>query len=255
VKTRIWGLLLLVLVAVPASRAEEEARRRPVAFQAGEKEKYVFKMGGKAIGEQTAECQSVVPAREKGMGTWKFAINLNIEGQGKITMDGSVTLDTTVKPTAFTLSATFGGMTTRVTCAFSPGKAKAVISAGGNDLKQEAAWSETDYLLVNNLVTSFSFITRSLGIEPGQKKTIRAFSPNVMQTLEVTFTALPKTEKIEIGGKTVECVVCDVAPIQSRVHLERESGALLRLTSEGQNLLIERTDWPPQKPKSPPPPT
>src|SRR5262249_24522766 len=89
-----------------APKPKEEAapptgERKPITMKAGEKERYIFKMDSKTIGEQTAECVKTESRVGKKVSDWKWAIRLTLEAQGqpiKLNMDGTFTVTDTVAP-------------------------------------------------------------------------------------------------------------------------------------------------------------
>jgi hypothetical protein len=215
--------------------------RSPLNVAQGEKERYVFRMDGKGIGEQTAEC-----ARADATGSaWKFAIRLNVAGQGapvKVSMEGTFSLNERAGPTALSLDADVNGAKQKVSYTFQPTRVLVTMNIGGREIRRESARDGAEFLQMNNLLTPLSLATRVLRIAPGQKVATSFFAAGAQQKLDMTFAALPKTETIKIGGREVDCVVCDVSPIANRFYLARDTGELMRVTVEAQKIVIEREE-------------
>jgi hypothetical protein len=93
---------------------------------------------------------------------------------------------------------------------------------------------------MNNLLTAFRLVTRSLGLKPGESRTEPFFAASTMQTLDMTFRAAKELRSVKINGTARTCLVCDVEPIKNTFFLDTESGELLRVEASAGQLVIER---------------
>lgn len=218
--------------------------QKPLAFKVGDTEKWSFAMDGKSVGAMDAACTAVrAGSGKQQLFDWKYNLKLALPVQGQqvnLTMNGTFTVNDSGHPTAVTLNADVNGQAQKLTGSFGGGKAKITAQAGGQTMNRDAAISGKEFLSINNVMTLMSIATRALNIQPG--KTVKAplFAVEMMRSLDITFAAQPTTETITVGGKKVECVVCDVAPIQARLHLSKATGEMMRYTMAAQKLVIER---------------
>jgi transglutaminase-like putative cysteine protease len=218
-----------------AESQEERPARSPLAVTRGERERWVFTMDGKEIGAQTAEC---VRSDENGS-EWKYTLNLDAGGQ-KVRADGSFTLNHEGIPSRFLLKADAGGMAQQVEAAFGPRKVGLRIKVGESPVSREVDWSGKALLLPNNNMTCISLITRLLRPEPGKSTTAPVFSPEAMQSINLSLASEPRTETIAYQDVETECVVVNLSPVPGRLHVRRSDGALLRFEIQQARLLIER---------------
>jgi hypothetical protein len=89
-------------------------------------------------------------------------------------------------------------------------------------------------------MTCISLITRLLRPEPGKSTTAPVFSPEAMQSINLSLASEPRTETIAYQDVETECVVVNLSPVPGRLHVRRSDGALLRFEIQQARLLIER---------------
>jgi hypothetical protein len=237
------GRTLAAFVGAALIASGAWAQPKALSFKAGDAEKWTFSMAGKPIGTSTATCTAARQVGGKRLSDWRFGIKLNLSQQGQqvqLAIDGTFTITDKGNPTALAITATVNGQQQKLSGTFAGSKAKLTAQAGGQSQSREAAITGKEYLSINNVMTLFSIATRALGIQPG--KTVKApfFAVELMRSLDITFAARPRTETISFGGGKVECVVCDVSPIQARIHVSKATGEMLRYAVDAQKLVIER---------------
>jgi hypothetical protein len=98
-------------------------------------------------------------------------------------------------------------------------------------------------MLMSEMSTLFSLITRTLRIDPGQHASAPLFVINTLQNADFTLTAHHDTETLKVGDHDVECVVCD-ATGGSRYWLDRKTGALVRARIDAQKVVIDAVTMP-----------
>jgi len=220
------------------------AAPRDLVCRAGESEKWAFAAAGKPIGTMDATCTSVRKGAASGpLCDWRFGLKLDLNVQGravKLAMKGTFTLNSKGRPTVAAINATVNGQAQKATITFAGRKAAIASIAGGQAVRKGAPITGQEYLSINNVMTLLSLATRTLGVQPGQTVKAPFFAVEMMGSLDFTLTAKPKTETVTVGGKKVECVVCDVSPIGARIHLSKATGEMVRYAMESQGLVITR---------------
>jgi hypothetical protein len=219
------------------------AAPKPLAFKVGDAEQWAFTMDGKSIGTMNATCTSVRQQGPSTLADWRYAVKLDMAIQGqtlKMSLNGTFTVNELAFPIRAFLDATVNGQSQRVTVTFSGGKARMTLSAGTTSANREAAITGREYLSLNNVITLMSLATRALRPEPGKSVKAPFFAVEIQKALDITLAARPKTDTISVAGKKVECVVCDVSPIQATFHVSVQTGELMRYAMEAQKLVIER---------------
>ncbi len=219
------------------------AQPKSLTFKAGDAEKWAFSMNGKPVGTMEATCSAVRAEANRQLFDWKYSLKLSLPVQGQqvnLAMSGTFTVTGSGAPTAVTLNADVNGQAQKLSGTFGGGKAKMSIQAGGQFMSPDAAITGKEFLSINNVMTLMSIATRALNVQSG--KTVKApfFAVEMMRSLDITFAAQAKTETITSGGKQIECVVSDVAPIGARIHTSKATGEMLRYAMPAQKLLIER---------------
>lgn len=245
------SVLFLACVLAASSAA---AQRKPVDVKAGERERWLFTAADKPIGSQTATCKAVAKRDGRTVSDWtvKVALSLEVGGQPiQLTMDGGFAVTDMVEPVSLNLSVTGAGPDQTARFAFPPGKARLEAVVGGRKQTKEVARKGDEVLQVNNVITLLNLTMRSVRPEPGKDTSVPVFATNMMQRVEFTLRCDPKTETLTIGGTPVECVVVDVAPIQHRCWVRKDSGELERIEVASQKLVIARQPLEPEPAPAP----
>jgi len=239
VRRTIVTIVGLVVLAVGAS-----AQPKGLTLKAGDAEKWAFTMDGKSVGTMDATCTAVrTGGDKKPLYDWKYGLKLDLNVQGQqvaLAMNGTFTVTGNGNPTALTLNANVNGQAQKLTGTFAGGKAKLSAEGGARSMNQDVAITGKEFLSINNVMTLFSIATRKLQIQPGKTVTAPFFAAEMMRSLDITFKAAPATETIAVAGKKVECVVCDVKPIEARIHISKATGEMVRYAMPAQKLVIER---------------
>lgn len=212
----------------------------PFTARVGERERYRFSIGGKQIGEQTAECTGVGPAGE--WSEWRYSVTLELGAAPNLVnlkTDGSIRVSDRARPISITLTATVNGGKQQVDYTVSGDKANAHVQAMGQDIRREIDLPRDAMLQVNNLISALSFTTRAIRLGPGGEAKVPCLAATGLQVMELAFKAQPQPSEVLVGDRKVQAVVADIAPIATRVYLEPETGRILRLTADAQKLVVE----------------
>ena len=232
-----WVLCVATALVAVASCASAQGGK--VSAVKGATERWTFVQNGIEIGKQTAECTAVRGA----LSDWQFQTVVSAPAQGKmisISMNGTFTIAADGKPVAMALQADANGVKQQAAYTFAGKKVTAKVSAGGQGMTRDVALSGSETLQLNNVITLMSITTQSLRPQAGKTCSAPVFAAGALQTLNLTLTALAKTETITAGGKRVECVVVDAAPIANRLWCDVKTGELMKVAATAQGLVIER---------------
>jgi len=237
-KRACW-LAAVAVLAIPGSRAVGAM----LDVKAGEKERWSFVMAGRPVGSMSAECRAVRKTAAGAEADSTYNLKLNLPAQGseiRLSMKGAFTLSRTGTPVGLSIDADAAGQRQNVKVRFASGKATLTGTVGGQAIRKSAAVTGKEFLSVNNLMTLLSLATRVLRPAPGNSVTAPFFAIEMMQSVDLTFAARSKTETLRVGGRNLECVVCDVAPIAAKIHVVRATGEMVRYAMDAQQLVIER---------------
>jgi hypothetical protein len=171
--------------------------------------------------------------------TLKLALTMGAQNVN-VSMDGTFSVTDKNSPVALTINANVNGSAQKAAYTVEGKTINLSANAGGQDIKRSAQLSGTEALSVNNLMTLMSLATRTLNIGPGQSVKASLFSAEALRSIEITFAAQPKTEQVTIAGKQIDCVVCDISAIASRVYLDKATGEMVKYVMASQGLEVTR---------------
>jgi len=239
--TTIFGIGIVAgasFLAVPHALSNRSAT--PLSSLAtGYSEHYTFRTGNKSIGTQSATLTST----SNGLQTWSFNIDLLIPTASKsitLKQTGTFVIDSTAHPVRFDTTSVVNGAKQGEKITFNNGTAKIVLDPAVPSIASSFPVSGHPYLLVNNLLTLMSLITRVN--HNGAKGSLDAptFSVNVLRPVDLNIKPLTATVINGIPSHVCKATFSGtgIPSTTNEFTLADSTGELLRLTDKSQNLVV-----------------
>lgn len=199
---------------------------KPLSWELGKTYKFLYKQGGKELGTETFTIES---GDQAGTPTYTVStdVQLKLNLITTVTTKTELIVEQNAKPISFTQQASALLQNVKIECTFKDAIVEQKIS-GTKNLTREISLAPRSYCFDNNLMSSWVTICSQLPIEVGKSITVNTYHPSTMQTIPLTFTP-QELKPLEVAGETLNCFVCDVAPIKNTFWIS-EDGRFVKVT-------------------------
>jgi hypothetical protein len=237
----VFGAALSALLGVRAMADVSSTTATSADLVPGYTETYTFSTAGKSFGTQSATLTKV----ENNQETWSFTIDLMVPTSGTPTIPllkqtGTYTVDSDFRPINLDTTAVTGGASQgeklsfadgNVTCDFDPSIAAVAHSfpVGGHP-----------YLVVNNLISLLSLVTRANRNIGATGLVVNGFSGNALRPLQIMFHPMPSPVQQDKAYSVYQMMltVPGLPQVTNIVWLSNRTGEIVRLIDNSQNLLV-----------------
>ncbi len=222
-----------VIAYEPANRelsAEQPAAARPLPWKDGQEYVYQYTKSGQDIGKETFR---FLQTDVDGQPTIQLRDVLDLV-DGAVVVKGEALLvaKRNAQPISFHRNLDAAGRKFVMDCDFQGDVVKTRITGDVNmsrDIKIDSSVRCFD----NNLLGSFALICSQLPLESGKTINVRTFHPSSLQIIPLSFE-VGEIEKLQVGGREVECFKCMVEPLKNNFWISRDG----RLVQVGQGPLL-----------------
>lgn len=201
-------------------------------------EKYTFRIDGKVIGTQDAALMSSTASTQ----TWSFNMNLTVPMYGQTTQlaqSGQIVVDNAANPVSLTTTVTLDKKSQNETLAFSNNKVSISLAPPITAVPASFQMSGPSYLLINNIITTFSIVTRSNRLPVDKPTMWQMFNANLLQPVVLTLTP-SSAVTLHVHARPVKCHIFDVSPIGNRLWVSDDDGGVEMVSDPAQKLEIVR---------------
>jgi hypothetical protein len=205
----------------------------------GYSETYVFKIGGKSIGEQSA----TLTKTENGLQTWTFSLNLAIPHNGQmisLIQSGTFVLDSEERAVSLDTTALVNGATQKEILNFADGEVNDSLDPPVAAIKNTFPLTGHPYLVIDNVITLISLAARANHAHLAQSPTMQAFSANAFLPLMMSFA--PTVGAASTDGTSKPYVLTltgqSIPTVTQDIMLSHATGEIVRLDDPSQGLEI-----------------
>jgi hypothetical protein len=220
-----------------AGKSDPPLPRRAYQPRVGDSEKWAFTSEGKEIAVQSAECIRTGDVGGRAMSEWRFEFRMP---SASAAITGALSVWSDASPRRLAYEASVGGTPQQGEYVFSSEAVEVSLKLGQTPANHKHALRPGQMLQMNNLLTAFSLVMRSMGLRAGETRTVPFYAASSLQTLDLTFKVEAERRTVTVMGRDRAALGCDVQPINNRFFLDPETGELLRVEGPGGKLIIER---------------
>jgi len=214
----------------------EPPRAKPMPWTLGKEYAFNYKQGDKELGNETVVIEKI---KHDGQEAYelKSDIMLSIKDDTSLKSSATLVVAPSALPLQFERDLKVASQEVKIECSFKDNVVSEKIS-GTTNLSKEIKLPAGAYCFDNNLIGCWVLICSQLTLEPDTSVNIKTFHPSSLQIIPLTITA-KAIDSIKIGGKELECFVCEVLPIKNTFWISR-NGQFVR-ARQGE-LVIELTE-------------
>ena len=140
------------------------------------------------------------------------------------TITGALSVLSDASPRRLAYEASVGGTPQQGEYVFSSEAVEVSLKLGQTPANHKHALRPGQMLQMNNLLTAFSLVMRSMGLRAGETRTVPFYAASSLQTLDLTFKVEAERRTVIVMGRDRAALGCDVQPINNRFFLDPETG-------------------------------